>query len=54
MMPDKITMISLIWMTMVAAMLTATVTLYQPGFQSSKSGSPTVTARTQSPLQYYR
>lgn len=53
-MPDKITVISLIWMTMVAGMLTATVTLYQPSFQASKAGGPTVTARSQSPMHYYR
>lgn len=28
-MPDKITMINLVWTTMIAVMLTATVTLYQ-------------------------
>lgn len=53
-MPDKITVISLIWMTMVAGMLTATVTLYQPSFQSSKSGGATITAHSQSSMHYYR
>ncbi len=53
-MPDKITVISLLWMTMVGAMLTATVTLYQPSFQAGKASGSTVTARSQSTTHYYR
>ncbi|MCB5202012.1 hypothetical protein LH464_05915 [Neorhizobium sp. T786] len=43
--PNKITMINLVWTTMIAAMLTATVTLYQEQSQVSDFNYPQMTGR---------
>jgi len=50
--PDKITMINLVWTTMIAAMLTATVTLYQDKSQVSDLNYPQMTGRYHD-LSYY-
>lgn len=42
---DKITMINLVWTTMIAVMLTATVTLYQDRSDLSEMNYPQVTGR---------
>ena len=52
-MPDKITMISLVWMTMVFAMLTATITLYNTNtVNANNQHVPTVTASSHMIRQY--
>ncbi len=51
-MPDKITMINLVWTAMVAVMLTATVTLYQDKSELADLNYPQVTGRY-SDLSYY-
>ena len=42
-MPDKITMINLVWTAMIAVMLTATVTLYQDKSELADLNYPQVT-----------
>jgi hypothetical protein len=42
-MPDKITMINVVWTAMIAAMLTATVTLYQGKSDFAELKYPQVT-----------
>ena len=50
---DKISMISLVWMCMVGAMLTATVSLYgENGTAIAKAGVTEVTARSYKLSQY--
>lgn len=44
-MPDKITMINVVWTAMIAVMLTATVTLYQGKSDLSDMNYPQVTGR---------
>ena len=51
-MPDKITMINLVWTAMIAVMLTATVTLYQGKSDFKELKYPQVTGRY-SDLSYY-
>jgi len=51
-MPDKITMINLVWTAMIAVMLTATVTLYQDKSELTDLNYPQVTGRY-SDLSYY-
>ncbi|KQQ37028.1 MULTISPECIES: hypothetical protein [Rhizobium/Agrobacterium group] len=51
-MPDKITMINLVWSAMIAVMLTATVTLYQDRSDVDGSNYPQVTGRY-SDISYY-
>ena len=43
-MPDKITMISVVWMTMISAMLAATVALYDHKPQQTKVYGPFASA----------
>ena len=43
--PDKITMINLVWTSMIAVMLTATVGLYQNQSDSSDNNYPQMTGR---------
>ena len=45
MVPDKITLINLVWTAMIAVMLTATVTLYQDRSDLGNSNYPQVTGR---------
>ncbi|AXV15483.1 hypothetical protein CYG48_07095 [Neorhizobium sp. SOG26] len=51
-MPDKITMINLVWSAMVALMLTATVTLYQEKSSVGDIEYPQMTGRYQQ-FSYY-
>ncbi|TCV65489.1 hypothetical protein EDE05_11610 [Neorhizobium sp. R1-B] len=51
-MPDKITMINLVWTAMIAVMLTATVTLYQDKSDLADLNYPQVTGRYND-LSYY-
>jgi hypothetical protein len=51
-MPDKITMINLVWTAMIAVMLTATVTLYQGKSDLADLNYPQVTGRY-SDISYY-
>ncbi|WP_162894734.1 hypothetical protein [Rhizobium terrae] len=51
-MPDKITMINLVWTAMIAVMLTATVTLYQDKSDFGDVNYPQVTGRYND-LSYY-
>jgi hypothetical protein len=51
-MPDKITMINLVWTAMVAMMLTATVTLYQDRSHLNDTSYPQVTGRY-ADISYY-
>ncbi len=51
-MPDKITMINLVWTAMIALMLTATVTLYQDNSAIGDLDYPQVTGRYQD-ISYY-
>jgi hypothetical protein len=51
-MPDKITMINLVWTAMIALMLTATVTLYQDKSNISDLQYPQLTGRYQD-ISYY-
>jgi hypothetical protein len=51
-MPDKITMINLVWSAMIAVMLTATVTLYQDRSDVDGGNYPQVTGRY-SDISYY-
>ena len=51
-MPDKITMINLVWTAMIAVMLTATVTLYQDKSELADLNYPQVTGRY-TDLSYY-
>lgn len=49
---DKVTMINLVWTSMIAVMLTATVTLYQDRSNTTESSYPQVTGRYQD-ISYY-
>ena len=42
---DKVTMINLVWTSMIAVMLTATVTLYQDRSNTTESNYSQVTGR---------
>ncbi len=44
-MPDKITMINVLWMAMITGMLTATVALYDQKTDNSKVYGPYASAR---------
>ena len=50
--PDKISMINMIWMAMIGAMLTATVTLYQDKKDNTEFNYPQMTSRYQGSSYY--
>ncbi len=51
-MPDKITLINIVWMTMVSGMLAATITLYDQKSDQSKVYGPFASARPFVTSQY--
>jgi hypothetical protein len=51
-MPDKITLINLVWMTMISGMLAATITLYDQKVDQSKVYGPFASARPFVTSQY--
>jgi hypothetical protein len=51
-MPDKVTMINVVWMTMISAMLVATVALYDHKPDQAKVYGPYASARSLAASQY--
>ena len=51
-MPDKVTMINVVWMTLISAMLAATVALYDQKPDQSKVYGPFASARSFASSQY--
>lgn len=51
-MPDKITMISIVWTAMIAVMMTATVTLYNDKPDTASTNYTAMTGTYQSPSFY--
>lgn len=51
-MPDKITMISIVWTAMIAVMMTATVTLYNDKSETPATNYTAMTGTYQSPSFY--
>ncbi|MEZ2132913.1 MULTISPECIES: hypothetical protein [unclassified Sinorhizobium] len=51
-MPDKITMINVVWMAMITGMLTATITLYNKKPEEAKIYGPYASAKSVIARQY--